>query len=93
MLDLWVELQKVRKQFADLKVKTEHDLDSQRNEFNKMYRNIQGITRTLSDVSNFGRDLKVIKNFRAIYTRLFTMVLQVETDLVGEQQLTTTIRF
>jgi hypothetical protein len=49
MLDLWVELQKVRKQLADLKIKTENDLESQRNEFNKMYRNIQGITRTLSD--------------------------------------------
>lgn len=49
MLDLWVELQRVRKQFNELKVKTEQELDSQKNEFNRMYRNLQGLTRTLSD--------------------------------------------
>lgn len=64
MLDLWVELQKVRKQLADLKIKTENDLESQRNEFNKMYRNIQGITRTLSDV-NF-KYKKSKKNYKMI---------------------------
>lgn len=49
MLDVWVELQRVRKQFNELKVKTENELDTQRNEFSRMYRNIQGMTRTLSD--------------------------------------------
>lgn len=30
MMDVWTELQRVRKQFADLKQQTQDDLDNQR---------------------------------------------------------------
>lgn len=52
MLDLWTELQRVRKQFADLKTQTEEDLEKQRNDFARVFRSLQGITRSGSgDVS------------------------------------------
>lgn len=45
MLDLWTELQRVRKQFADMKEKTEKDLNDQRSDFNRVIRSLQGVTR------------------------------------------------
>ncbi|KAK6009063.1 M protein repeat protein [Ostertagia ostertagi] len=48
MMDMWTELQRVRKQFAELKDQTERDLDTQRNEFNRVLRNVSNITRTIS---------------------------------------------
>uniref|UniRef100_A0A915E022 Rootletin-like coiled-coil domain-containing protein n=1 Tax=Ditylenchus dipsaci TaxID=166011 RepID=A0A915E022_9BILA len=47
MLDLWTELQRVRKQFAELKDKTENDLNNQRNDFQRVIRSVQGVTRSL----------------------------------------------
>lgn len=48
MLDLWHELQRVRKQFADLKVQTEEDLEKQRADFNRIFRSLQGLTKSSS---------------------------------------------
>ncbi|VDK40489.1 unnamed protein product [Cylicostephanus goldi] len=48
MMDMWTELQRVRKQFADLKEQTERDLDSQRNEFNRVLRSVSNITRNIN---------------------------------------------
>ncbi len=44
MLDVWTELQHVRKQFAELRNSTERDLDAQRAEFARVIRNITGLT-------------------------------------------------
>ena len=46
-MDLWTELQKVRKQFSDLKDQTEHDLDQQKSDFNRVVRNITNVTHTI----------------------------------------------
>lgn len=46
MLDLWAELQRVRKQFVALKESTESDLKNQRNEFQQIIRSIQGVTKS-----------------------------------------------
>lgn len=48
MLDLWTELQRVRKQFADLRENTEKDLKQQRDEFNQIIRSIQGVTKSFT---------------------------------------------
>lgn len=48
MLDLWAELQRVRRQFQDLREQTERDLQTQRDEFNRTLRSIQGVTRAMS---------------------------------------------
>lgn len=47
MLDLWSELQRVRKNFAELKDKTELDLKNQKNDFTKIIRNIQSVTKSI----------------------------------------------
>lgn len=47
MLDLWAELQRVRKQFAELKNKTESDLENQKNDFTRIIRSIQGVTKSI----------------------------------------------
>lgn len=48
MMDLWTELQRVRKQFVELKEQTVHDLENQRNEFIKVVRSVGGFTRQLN---------------------------------------------
>lgn len=53
MLDLWTELQRVRKQFADLKLQTQEDLEKQRNDFTRIFRSLQGITRSASGADGF----------------------------------------
>jgi hypothetical protein len=53
MLDLWTELQRVRKQFHDLKAQTEADLEQQRRDFAQIFRSIQGITRSASGADGF----------------------------------------
>lgn len=56
MMDLWTELQQVRRQFTKHREQTEHDLENQRNEFTRLIRNVGGITRQLNfigvEVSN-----------------------------------------
>ncbi|VDM58664.1 unnamed protein product [Angiostrongylus costaricensis] len=48
MLDMWTELQRVRKQFSELKEQTERDLETQRNEFSRVIRSVSNITRNIS---------------------------------------------
>ncbi|VDM43445.1 unnamed protein product [Toxocara canis] len=48
MMDLWTELQRVRKQLAEHKQQTVHDLENQRNEFIKVVRSITGVTQQLN---------------------------------------------
>lgn len=48
MMDLWTELQRVRRQLLEHKEQTEHDLENQRNEFTRIFRNVGGLTRQLS---------------------------------------------
>uniref|UniRef100_A0A183BLK1 Myosin_tail_1 domain-containing protein n=1 Tax=Globodera pallida TaxID=36090 RepID=A0A183BLK1_GLOPA len=43
VLDLWTELQRVRKQFSDLKEQTERELLEQRQEFNKIVRSLRSL--------------------------------------------------
>ncbi|MFH4974626.1 hypothetical protein AB6A40_001335 [Gnathostoma spinigerum] len=47
MMDLWTELQRVRRQFAELRDQTATDLENQRTEFMKVVRNVGGISRHL----------------------------------------------
>ncbi|VDN21719.1 unnamed protein product [Gongylonema pulchrum] len=48
MMDLWTELQRVRKQLMEHKEQTQHDLENQRNEFIRVIRNVGGLTRQLN---------------------------------------------
>ncbi|TMS37168.1 hypothetical protein L596_004156 [Steinernema carpocapsae] len=48
MLDLWAEVQRMRRHFADLKEQTERDLENQKNDFTKAYRTLTGLTRSFS---------------------------------------------
>uniref|UniRef100_A0A183V5X7 Spindle-and centromere-associated protein n=1 Tax=Toxocara canis TaxID=6265 RepID=A0A183V5X7_TOXCA len=48
MMDLWAELQQVRRQCADFKDQTERDLENQRNELAKVMRNVGGVARHLN---------------------------------------------
>ncbi|VDK26764.1 unnamed protein product [Anisakis simplex] len=48
MMDLWTELQHVRRQCSDYKEQTLRDLANQREEFARVMRNIGGISRQLS---------------------------------------------
>uniref|UniRef100_F1KQ60 227 kDa spindle-and centromere-associated protein n=2 Tax=Ascaris suum TaxID=6253 RepID=F1KQ60_ASCSU len=48
MMDLWAELQLVRRQCAEFKDQTERDLENQRNEFVKVMRNVGGVARQLN---------------------------------------------
>lgn len=45
MMELWAELQRVRKQCSEYKEQTERDLENQRNEFIKVMRHVSGIIR------------------------------------------------
>uniref|UniRef100_A0A8R1I3G8 Lin-5 (Five) Interacting protein n=2 Tax=Caenorhabditis japonica TaxID=281687 RepID=A0A8R1I3G8_CAEJA len=58
MLDLWTELQRVRKQFSDLKSQTEDDLDKQKSEFTRALRNVSNISRN-ANVSGGVGDLGI----------------------------------
>ncbi|VDP16328.1 unnamed protein product [Onchocerca flexuosa] len=48
MMDLWAELQRVRRQLTQHREQTEHDLENQRNEFTRIIRNVGGLTRQLN---------------------------------------------
>uniref|UniRef100_A0A8R1TKV1 Major antigen n=1 Tax=Onchocerca volvulus TaxID=6282 RepID=A0A8R1TKV1_ONCVO len=48
MMELWSELQRVRKQCAEYREQTERDLENQRNEFIKVIRHVSGIVRGLN---------------------------------------------
>ncbi|KHN85055.1 Spindle- and centromere-associated protein [Toxocara canis] len=48
MMDLWAELQQVRRQCAEYKEQTERDLENQKNEFIKVMRSIGGVARQLN---------------------------------------------
>lgn len=53
MVDLWAELQRVRKQCSEYKEQTERDLENQRNEFIKVMRHVSGVVRGLNvEVTN-----------------------------------------
>ncbi|CAB3410336.1 unnamed protein product [Caenorhabditis bovis] len=54
MLDLWTELQRVRKQFADLKSQTEEDLERQKSDFTRALRNVNTISRNINLVGGDG---------------------------------------
>lgn len=70
MLDLWSELQGVRKQFSDLKAQTEADLEQQRNDFTRVFRSLQGITKSVS-----GGDVGFLNNnFYSLFSYLFRLV-------------------
>lgn len=43
VLDLWTELQRVRRQFAELKAETEKELEQQRQEFNRILRSLRSL--------------------------------------------------
>uniref|UniRef100_A0A915BWD1 Spindle-and centromere-associated protein n=4 Tax=Parascaris univalens TaxID=6257 RepID=A0A915BWD1_PARUN len=51
MMDLWAELQQVRRQCAEYKEQTERDLENQKNEFIKVMRSVSGIARQISIAS------------------------------------------
>ncbi|VDM37926.1 unnamed protein product [Toxocara canis] len=53
MMDLWTELQQVRRQCADYKEQTVRDLENQRNELAKVMRNIGGVARQLNITSTY----------------------------------------
>ncbi|KAF1747876.1 hypothetical protein GCK72_024342 [Caenorhabditis remanei] len=57
MLDLWTELQRVRKQFSDLKVQTEEDLDKQKSEFTRALRNVSNMSRNVTFTGGAGDSL------------------------------------
>ncbi|CCD73132.2 Rootletin-like coiled-coil domain-containing protein [Caenorhabditis elegans] len=57
MLDLWTELQRVRKQFSDLKTHTEEDLDKQKAEFTRAIRNVNNISRNAAFSAGAGDGL------------------------------------
>uniref|UniRef100_A0A915AQ06 227 kDa spindle-and centromere-associated protein n=1 Tax=Parascaris univalens TaxID=6257 RepID=A0A915AQ06_PARUN len=48
MMDLWTELQQVRRQCSEYKDQTERDLENQRNEFLKVMRSVGGVARQLN---------------------------------------------
>ncbi|VDM37924.1 unnamed protein product [Toxocara canis] len=56
MMDLWAELQQVRRQFAEYKDQTERELESQRNEFAKISRGVGGFARQLNISSYEGSE-------------------------------------
>lgn len=43
MMDLWTELQRLRKQLSEYKERTEHDLENQKNEIVTAIRNVGGL--------------------------------------------------
>ncbi|VDK74699.1 unnamed protein product [Litomosoides sigmodontis] len=48
MMELWLELQQVRKQCSEYREQTERDLENQRNEFIKVIRHVSGLVRGLN---------------------------------------------
>lgn len=48
MMELWSELQRVRKQCSEYREQTERDLENQRNEFIKVIRHVSGLVRGLN---------------------------------------------
>ncbi|KHN72821.1 Spindle- and centromere-associated protein [Toxocara canis] len=56
MMDLWAELQQVRRQFAEYKDQTERELESQRNEFAKISRGVGGFARQINISSYEGSE-------------------------------------
>ncbi|KHN85367.1 Major antigen [Toxocara canis] len=48
MMDLWAELQQVRRQCSDYKDQTERDLENQKNELLKVVRSVGGVARQLN---------------------------------------------
>lgn len=48
MMELWSELQQVRKQCSEYREQTERDLENQRNEFIKVIRHVSGLVRGLN---------------------------------------------
>uniref|UniRef100_A0A915AMK6 IF rod domain-containing protein n=1 Tax=Parascaris univalens TaxID=6257 RepID=A0A915AMK6_PARUN len=63
MMDLWTELQQVRRQCADYKDQTVRDLEQQRNEFVKVMRNINGVARQLNIVSTYEVNLRISHHY------------------------------
>lgn len=61
MMDLWTELQHVRKQFVNLKEQTAIDLENQKSEFIKVVNNLGGATRqlNLTGVEVYNKDSKI----------------------------------
>lgn len=47
-MDLWTELQHVRRQFGEYKDQTERELENQRNEFARISRGVGGFARQLN---------------------------------------------
>lgn len=45
MMELWSDLQRVRKQCSEYREQTERDLENQRNEFIKVIRHVSGLVR------------------------------------------------
>lgn len=45
MMELWSELQRIRKQCSEYREQTERDLENQRNEFIKVIRHVSGLVR------------------------------------------------
>lgn len=60
-MDLWTELQRVRRQLVQHREQTEHDLENQRNEFTRVIRNVGGLTRQLNLVG-----VEVINDFEIV---------------------------
>uniref|UniRef100_A0A0M3INW8 IF rod domain-containing protein n=1 Tax=Ascaris lumbricoides TaxID=6252 RepID=A0A0M3INW8_ASCLU len=73
IMDLWAELQQVRRQFADYKDQTARELKAQREEFARMSQNVGGVVRKLSitSIGENGHDAEIveaIKRFKQIQT-------------------------
>uniref|UniRef100_A0A0M3IJ27 Mitotic spindle assembly checkpoint protein MAD1 n=1 Tax=Ascaris lumbricoides TaxID=6252 RepID=A0A0M3IJ27_ASCLU len=60
MMDLWTELQHVRRQFGEYKDQTERELENQRNEFARISRGVGGFARQLNLSSYEGTETTVI---------------------------------
>ncbi|VDM48951.1 unnamed protein product [Toxocara canis] len=63
MMDLWAELQQVRRQFDDYKEQTARELEHHRNEFARVTHDVGGVVRRLS-ISTIAVTV-VVKNMRA----------------------------
>lgn len=68
-MDLWTELQRVQRQFRDLRNETENELEKQQRDFNRISRSIRGVAeadgireggalvdKTLIEIINRSRD-------------------------------------
>ena len=69
-MDLWTELQKVRKQFNDLKDQTEQDLGQQKSDFNRVIRNITNVTHTIGGGGTYAvRQLVKLNEYQVLVGR------------------------